>query len=124
MRFFPPVVTGTVITLIGVPSSRSRSAGPGAQPHGQGLRFDHVPLLAGITLVVVLLLRRFTRGFLKQVAVLVGLVIGTLIAIPFGVTDFSPVQEADIGFRPPSTSAPRSSPSPRSSPCVWSCWSP
>ncbi|KPC90015.1 uracil permease, partial [Streptomyces sp. NRRL F-6602] len=53
-------------------------------------------------LLVVLLLRRFTRGFVKQIAVLLGLVIGTVIAIPFGATDFGPVAEADIiGFPTP-----------------------
>lgn len=103
VRFFPPVVTGTVITLIGVsllPVAFGWAQGPNptAKDYGSTTYLS----LAGITLVVVLLLRRFTRGFLKQVAVLVGLVIGTLIAIPFGVTDFSPVQEADIvGFPSP-----------------------
>jgi xanthine/uracil permease len=38
----------------------------------------------------------------KQIAVLLGLIIGTLVAIPFGVTDFSPIGDADvIGFPTP-----------------------
>ncbi|MCZ9339445.1 purine permease, partial [Streptomyces sp. TRM76130] len=58
--------------------------------------------LAAGTLVVVLLLRRFTRGFVKQIAVLLGLVAGTLLAIPLGVTDFGPVAGADlVGFPTP-----------------------
>ncbi|MGV9548188.1 solute carrier family 23 protein, partial [Streptomyces ardesiacus] len=58
--------------------------------------------LAGITLVIVLLLRRFTRGFVKQIAVLLGLIAGTVVAIPFGVTDFGPVADASvIGFPTP-----------------------
>ncbi|MFB7514805.1 nucleobase:cation symporter-2 family protein [Streptomyces sp. NPDC056144] len=103
VRFFPPVVTGTVITLIGVsllPVAFGWAQGP--NPKAEDYGSTTYLALAGITLLVVLLLRRFTRGFLKQVAVLVGLVIGTLIAIPFGVTDFSPVREADIvGFPSP-----------------------
>ncbi len=52
--------------------------------------------------MLVLLLRGFTRGFVKQIAVLLGLVIGTLVAIPFGVTDFGPVTDADVvGFPTP-----------------------
>ncbi|MFF4172527.1 nucleobase:cation symporter-2 family protein [Streptomyces sp. NPDC001744] len=103
VRFFPPVVTGTVITLIGVsllPVAFGWAQGPNpkAADYGSATFLS----LAGITLVVVLLLRRFTRGFLKQIAVLLGLVAGTLIAVPFGVTDFSPVTEADIvGFPSP-----------------------
>ncbi|GAA3111620.1 hypothetical protein GCM10017687_25340 [Streptomyces echinatus] len=58
--------------------------------------------LAGVTLLIVLLLRRFTRGFVKQIAVLLGLVLGTLVAIPFDATDFSPVAHADVvGFPTP-----------------------
>ncbi|PRH78135.1 uracil permease [Streptomyces solincola] len=103
VRFFPPVVTGTVITLIGisllpVAFGWAQGPNPGADDYGSTTYLG----LAGITLVIVLLLRRFTRGFLKQIAVLVGLVLGTLIAMPFGVTDFSPVTEADIvGFPTP-----------------------
>ncbi|MFD3946780.1 nucleobase:cation symporter-2 family protein [Streptomyces sp. NPDC058579] len=103
VRFFPPVVTGTVITLIGVsllPVAFGWAQGP--NPAAKDYGSTTYLTLAAITLVVVLVLRRFTRGFLKQIAVLVGLVIGTLIAIPFGVTDFSPVTEADIvGFPSP-----------------------
>ncbi|MFI8962358.1 nucleobase:cation symporter-2 family protein [Streptomyces sp. NPDC053493] len=103
VRFFPPVVTGSVITLIGVsllPVAFGWAQGPNPKVADYGS--TTYLSLAGITLAIVLLLRRFTRGFLKQVAVLVGLVLGTLIAIPFGVADFSPVKEADIvGFPTP-----------------------
>ncbi|MEU7703595.1 nucleobase:cation symporter-2 family protein [Streptomyces sp. NPDC015492] len=103
VRFFPPVVTGTVITLIGVsllPVAFGWAQGP--NPAADDYGSTTFLSLAAITLVVVLLLRRFTRGFVKQIAVLLGLVIGTVIAIPFGVTDFSPVTEADIvGFPTP-----------------------
>ncbi|MFF2652284.1 nucleobase:cation symporter-2 family protein [Streptomyces sp. NPDC058045] len=103
VRFFPPVVTGTVITLIGVslmPVAFGWAQGPNqkAPDYGSGTNLG----LAALTLLVVMLLRRFTRGFVKQIAVLLGLVIGTVIAIPFGVTDFGPVAEADVvGFPTP-----------------------
>lgn len=103
VRFFPPVVTGTVITLIGVsllPVAFGWAQGP--NPRAEDYGSTTYLTLAAITLVVVLVLRRFTRGFLKQIAVLVGLVLGTVIAVPFGVTDFSPVTQADIvGFPTP-----------------------
>ncbi|MEU4086886.1 nucleobase:cation symporter-2 family protein [Streptomyces aureus] len=103
VRFFPPVVTGSVITLIGVsllPVAFGWAQGPDptAADYGSGTSLG----LAAATLVVVLLLRRFTRGFVKQIAVLLGLVVGTLVAIPFGLTDFSPVAAADlVGFPSP-----------------------
>ncbi|MFD4629075.1 nucleobase:cation symporter-2 family protein [Streptomyces sp. NPDC058284] len=103
VRFFPPVVTGTVITLIGIslmPVAFGWAQGPvpGAHDYGSMKNLG----LAGLTLVVVLLLRRFTTGFVKQIAVLLGLVIGTVIAIPFDATDFSPIGDADVvGFPTP-----------------------
>ncbi|MFE0804661.1 nucleobase:cation symporter-2 family protein [Streptomyces sp. NPDC058812] len=103
IRFFPPVVTGTVITLIGisllpVAFGWAQGASPEADDFGSATNLG----LAAITLVIVLLLRRFTRGFVKQIAVLLGLVAGTLIAIPFGVTDFGPVADASVvGFPTP-----------------------
>ncbi|MBO1331314.1 nucleobase:cation symporter-2 family protein [Streptomyces sp. VRA16 Mangrove soil] len=103
IRFFPPVVTGTVITLIGIslmPVAFGWAQGPNPKATDYGSMKNLA--LAGITLVIVLLLRRFTTGFVKQIAVLLGLVVGTVIAIPFGVTDFSPVGDADIvGFPTP-----------------------
>ncbi|MEU3947776.1 nucleobase:cation symporter-2 family protein [Streptomyces sp. NPDC029526] len=103
VRFFPPVVTGTVITLIGVsllPVAFGWAQGddPAAPAYGSATNLA----LAAATLVIVLLLRRFTRGFVKQIAILLGMVAGTLLAIPFGVTDFSAVAEADVvGFPEP-----------------------
>ncbi|MEV5612374.1 nucleobase:cation symporter-2 family protein [Streptomyces sp. NPDC052225] len=103
VRFFPPVVTGTVITLIGVsllPVAFGWAQGPNAQAPDYGSMKNLT--LAGITLVIVLVIRRFTTGFVKQIAVLLGLIVGTVVAIPFGVTDFSPVGDADIvGFPTP-----------------------
>ncbi|CAL9381274.1 nucleobase:cation symporter-2 family protein [Streptomyces sp. enrichment culture] len=103
VRFFPPVVTGTVITLIGVsllPVAFGWAQGddPAEPAYGSATNLA----LAAATLVIVLLLRRFTRGFVKQIAILLGMVAGTLLAIPFGVTDFSPVAEAAVvGFPEP-----------------------
>ncbi len=103
VRFFPPVVTGTVITLIGVslmPVAFGWAQGP--NPAADDYGSMKYLALAGISLVIVLLIRRFTSGFVKQIAVLLGLVIGTVVAIPFGVTDFSAIGEADIiGFPTP-----------------------
>lgn len=103
IRFFPPVVTGSVITLIGVsllPVAFGWAQGPNPAAHDYGSATNLT--LAGITLLLVLLLRRFTRGFVKQIAVLIGLVLGTLVAIPFGATDFGPVADADVvGFPTP-----------------------
>ncbi|MFG2223276.1 nucleobase:cation symporter-2 family protein [Streptomyces sp. NPDC048644] len=103
VRFFPPVVTGTVITLIGVsllPVAFNWSQGgtEGAPDYGSLTNIG----MAALTLVIVLALRRVLRGFLQQIAILLGLIAGTLIAIPVGITDFSALGDAGlIGFPTP-----------------------
>ncbi|MFI1188629.1 nucleobase:cation symporter-2 family protein [Streptomyces californicus] len=103
VRFFPPVVTGTVITLIGVsllPVAFNWSQGGNATADDYGSMTNIT--MAAVTLVVVLALRKLLRGFLQQIAILLGLVIGTLIAIPAGITDFGAIKEADVvGFPTP-----------------------
>lgn len=103
IRFFPPVVSGTVITLIGislVPVAANWSQG------GDDKAADYGSLsnvgLAAITLLVVLVLRKLLRGFLQQIAILLGLLIGTLVAIPMGKSDFSSLADSPIvGFPTP-----------------------
>ncbi|GES28740.1 nucleobase:cation symporter-2 family protein [Streptomyces angustmyceticus] len=103
VRFFPPVVTGTVITLIGVsllPVAFNWSQG------GNDRAPDYGSLtnigMAALTFLIVLVLRRVLRGFLQQIAILLGLIAGTLIAIPVGITHFSALSQASlIGFPTP-----------------------
>ncbi|MEV7955875.1 nucleobase:cation symporter-2 family protein [Streptomyces sp. NPDC087532] len=101
LRFFPPLVTGVVITLIGVtlmpvPVSWAQGGDRNATDFG-AMKYL---ALAAFTLVVILLIQRFGRGFLKQVALLVGLSIGTLAAIPFGLADFSALKSAPVAALP------------------------
>nr|WP_256094703.1 nucleobase:cation symporter-2 family protein [Streptomyces sp. EN27] len=103
VRFFPPVVTGTVITLIGVsllPVAFNWSQGGNATADDYGSMTNIT--MAAVTLVIVLALRKLLRGFLQQIAILLGLIVGTLIAIPAGITDFSAIKNADVvGFPTP-----------------------
>ncbi|MGK5632239.1 nucleobase:cation symporter-2 family protein, partial [Streptomyces sp. URMC 123] len=103
VRFFPPVVTGTVITLIGlsllpVAFGWARGGDPHAAGHGSLKNLG----MAALTLALVLLLRRVLRGFLRQIAILLGLAAGTLIAIPLGMTRLDALRGADlVGFPTP-----------------------
>ena len=89
VRFFPPVVSGTVITLIGVsllPVAGNWAQGGDAQAAAYGAPVNLA--LAGLTLLVVLLFNRFLTGFLQRISILLGLLVGTLVAIPLGRVDF------------------------------------
>ncbi|MER5741646.1 nucleobase:cation symporter-2 family protein [Streptomyces sp. NPDC002225] len=101
LRFFPPLVTGVVITLIGVtlmpvPVAWAQGGDKSAADFGTMRNLA----LAAFTLVVILLIQRFGRGFVKQVALLLGLLIGTLAAIPFGMADFGALGSAPVAALP------------------------
>ncbi|MEU0630844.1 nucleobase:cation symporter-2 family protein [Streptomyces sp. NPDC005989] len=101
LRFFPPLVTGVVITLIGVtlmpvPVAWAQGGDKTAADFGDMKYLA----LAAFTLVVILLIQRFGRGFFKQVALLLGLLIGTLAAIPFGMADFGALRSAPVAALP------------------------
>ncbi|NBE55488.1 nucleobase:cation symporter-2 family protein [Streptomyces boluensis] len=101
LRFFPPLVTGVVITLIGVtlmpvPVGWAQGGDKEAADYGDMKYLA----LAAFTLVVILLFQRFGRGFLKQVALLMGLFIGTVVAIPLGMADFSAIEAAPVAALP------------------------
>jgi len=95
IRFFPPVVTGSIITIIGVsllPVAVRWAGGgsPGAKDFGN----LHFLGLAFLVLVLVIFFYRYFTGFLSNIAVLLGLAAGTLIAIPFGLVNFSGISNA------------------------------
>jgi uric acid transporter len=94
IRFFPPVVTGTVITIIGIallPVAALDVVGGGANPDpGNATNLAY----ALGTLALIVLIQRFFRGFLATVAVLIGLVAGTTLAWALGDATFSGVAES------------------------------
>ena len=95
VRFFPPLVSGSVITviglsLIGVAAGLIAGLDPTAKDYAAP---SHLALAGGIILFIIVV-SRFTRGFLAQIGVLLGLVGGTLVAVPMGLTDFSSVGQA------------------------------
>ncbi|MFJ9695180.1 nucleobase:cation symporter-2 family protein [Kitasatospora sp. NPDC101183] len=97
IRFFPPVVQGTVITLIGVSLlpvavNWARGGSPSAPGYGSVRAVG----LAAITLVAVVLGNRLLRGFWQRLSLLLGLAVGTLIAFPLGLADFGAVQDAQV----------------------------
>ncbi len=92
--FFPPLVTGTVVMLIGlslVPVGIDYAAGGGAAAnYGSFLNLG----VALFVLIVTLALNLFAGGFLRISSVLIGILAGYLVSIPLGLTDFSQVAQA------------------------------
>jgi NCS2 family nucleobase:cation symporter-2 len=136
LRFFPPVVTGTIILIIGVSLMRvginwvfgnpfgptaprivdpanlawletvTEAAAAGtipAPPAGIGLAPSldnplYAPVsnivLSLIVLAVVIGVARFARGFLSNIAVLMGIIVGAVIAAALGMMHFEAAAEA------------------------------
>ncbi len=94
-RFFPPVVTGTVILVIGI---SLMNIGVNWAAGGQPFQPDYgSPLYIGValfTLAVILLLTRFTTGLLKNTAILIGTIAGCVVATALGKMSFEHVAAA------------------------------
>ncbi|MBD8034553.1 nucleobase:cation symporter-2 family protein [Solibacillus merdavium] len=92
--FFPPVVTGSVVTIIGISlipvAINNMAGGQGAADFASGSNVA----LAFITLLIILVIYRFTVGFVRAIAILLGMVTGTIIGIFMGKVDFAPVADA------------------------------
>ena len=94
VRFFPPVVTGSIITVIGVsllPVGVNWAAGGVGNKNYGSLTYLAV---AGIVLLTILLINKYFKGFIANVAVLIGLLVGLIVAIPLGLVNFSGVSSA------------------------------
>lgn len=92
-NYFPAIVTGSVITTIGltlIPVAIGNMGNNVANPTLESLT------LALITVFIVLVVNIFTKGFLKSISILLGLVIGTLIASGMGQVNFTPVIQAPL----------------------------
>lgn len=93
-KLFPPVVIGTVVTIIGlalIPTGiRNMAGGNGSEDFGSP---GNLALSFGV-LLFILLLHRYARGFVKSLAVLLGIILGTAVAFLMGKVNFSAVQEA------------------------------
>ena len=137
LRFFPPVVTGTIIAMIGITLMRvginwifgnpvgptapqivspehaewlnavrdAATPGSALPPPPDGLKVAatmpnprYATLeglgISAIVLVSILLIARFFKGFLANIAVLVGIVIGAIVATATGLMTFEKVANA------------------------------
>jgi NCS2 family nucleobase:cation symporter-2 len=80
-RLFPPVVTGSVILVIGMSLlSIGVNWAAGGQPSDPGYGSPANLATAGFVLLVILAVYRFTRGFVSHIAVLLGIGAGAIVS--------------------------------------------
>ena len=94
-KLFPPVVTGTLITVIGltlIPVAVQNMGGGSAQAKDFG---DAKNLIAAfLTILIIVAIEIWTKGFLRSISVLIGLIAGTVIAGFMGLVSLKPVTQA------------------------------
>ncbi|MBZ4687715.1 MAG: hypothetical protein PWQ96_1240 [Clostridia bacterium] len=93
-RFFPPLVTGTVVLTIGLsllPTGIKYAAGGvGAKDFGDPSNL----FLAFVVLVTVIAFHQYAKGIFSAASILIGIVVGYIVAVFMGKIDFTPVMEA------------------------------
>ncbi|MER2294911.1 MAG: nucleobase:cation symporter-2 family protein [Desemzia incerta] len=94
MKFFPPVVTGSVIALMGMTlmpvAFEWVGGGVGAANFGDPFNL----IIASFVFLIVLGINHYGSKRIAPAAVLLGIVIGYLVCIPLGMVDFSQVAQA------------------------------
>lgn len=87
----------TIIGLTLVPVAMNNMAGGEGSPDFGST--ENV-ILAFSTLLVILVLYKFTKGFVRAISILIGIIVGTIIASIMGKVNFSAVGEASFFHMP------------------------
>ena len=99
LRFFPPVVTGTLLTVMGTTlisvsaDDILRWTQHAPADTKEALTLESLGYAIG-TIVIIVLIQRLFKGFMGTLSVLLGLVIMTGVAFAMGKTDFAGVGKA------------------------------
>lgn len=94
MKFFPPVVTGTVVTLIGltlIPVSMDWCAGGVGSPTYGNITNICIALMV---MIIVIAFNIYGKGILSSASILIGMFIGYIVCILLGLVDFTPIKDA------------------------------
>ncbi|CAI8702133.1 MULTISPECIES: xanthine permease PbuX [Bacillus] len=95
VKLFPPVVTGSVVTVIGVtlvPAAiNDMAGGVGSKDFGS---LENLALAFGVLLFIIIMYR-FFDGFIRSISILLGLLFGTIIAAFMGKVSLQAVGEAE-----------------------------
>jgi len=102
--FFPPLVTGPMIVVIGLTLSPGVIAGNIIDANIGTIGQRWIVALAVVATMVIVSI--FVKGFFKLVPILIGIVVGFIVSMLFHFVDFTPIVEAPI-FSIPAFVLPR-----------------
>lgn len=103
-RILPVIVTAPVIMTIGL--SLAVTAVEMASKAGESYSSTTALLIATVSFLVTVLTAILARGYLRLIAILMGILAGYLVSFPFGLVDFSIVAQAPL-FAVPSFTVPK-----------------
>ena len=96
IKLISPIVAATVVTAIGFSlltvGANSFAGGQGAENYGVWQNW----VIGSVTLLCCICFQVFSKGYLKVISVLFGLVVGYILSICLGVVDFSALQNTKI----------------------------
>jgi len=96
-RILPPIVTGPVIMVIGLilaPVAVHMALGKTGDGSTVLVPENTALLIAMISLTTTVVVSIFSKGMLRLIPILCGIVVGYIISIPLGLVDFTPVKQA------------------------------
>jgi len=105
---FPPAAMGAIVAIIGLelaPTAANMAGWVGPAGDATWTPDPNAVAVSIITLLVTLIGNVMFRGFMKIIPILIGFIVGYIVAIPFGLVDWTPVQEA-AWFRVPTFTTP------------------
>lgn len=95
-RIITPLVSGIVVTLIGLSLIKvgitACGGGEAAKEAGTFGAFEHVGL-AALALVLIIIFNRSSNHYLRMSSIVIGLLIGYVVAWIMGIVDFSALQD-------------------------------
>lgn len=92
----PPATMGPIVALIGLELAKVATGMAGFTADAAGGYDGRAIFVAMATLAVITLGSLVFRGFAAVISLLIGIVVGYLIAIPLGLVDFAPVSAAPL----------------------------
>ncbi len=93
--FFPPIVTGPVIIVIGLRLSPTALSMAGYDLANNSFNTQSLIIASSVVLTMIVV-TIFAKGFFKLVPILISVFVGYLVAVIFGVVDFSHITNAPL----------------------------
>jgi uracil permease len=91
-KSLPPIVVGPIVMAIGL--SLATSAANNATLDASGHYDGKILLVALLTLFITIIFNMYLKGFWGEIAILLGIIVGYILALAFGLVDLTPVAQA------------------------------